>query len=101
MRVFLVIVYYIVNIITIIILLRVLVSWYIRNPRNTFYLLLCWLTNPIILPIRRTIRWFTGLLPLEIRRPLRWLGRLDFSPAVAIVLLWLIYYLLFWYLPWV
>jgi len=66
------------DVITIIILLRVVVSWYTRSQTNTFFRLLCWLTNPILSPLRRIIPRF---------------GPLDFSPLVAVILLQVIRYL--------
>jgi len=71
------------NVLTIIILLRVLVSWY-TSPTNILFRFLRWLTEPILAPLRRII-------------PRVW--RLDFSPAVAIILIQLINNLLYYLLP--
>jgi len=72
------------NVLTIIILLRVVVSWY-TSPTNILFRFLRRLTEPILAPLRRII-------------PPVW--RLDFSPLVAIILIQLIYYLLYYFLPW-
>ena len=78
---FLIIVRYVCDILTIIILLRVIVSWY-TSSTNAFFRFLRWLTEPILAPLRR-------IIPR--------VGRFDFSPLVAIILIQLIYYL-FYYL---
>ena len=75
---FLTIIRYVCDILTIIILLRVIVSWYTRSQTNALFRLLCWLTDPILAPIRRVVPR---------------LGPFDFSPLVAIILLQLIRYL--------
>ena len=79
---FLIIVRYVCDILTIIILLRVIVSWYSPRPTNIVVRILHRLTEPILAPLRR-------IIPR--------VGRFDFSPLVAIILLQLIYYL-FYYL---
>ncbi len=78
MATFLKIIEVICNVLTIIILLRVIVSWYAR-PTNALFRFLCRLTDPILAPIRRVIPR---------------IGPFDFSPLVAIILIQLIYYLL-------
>ena len=67
------------NVLTIIILLRVIVSWYSPRPTNILVIILYRLTEPILAPLRR-------IIPR--------VGRLDFTPLVAIILIQLIYRLL-------
>jgi len=67
------------DVLTIVILLRVIVSWYSPRPTNMLVVILYRLTDPILAPIRRVIPR---------------LGPFDFSPLVAIILIRLIYYLL-------
>ena len=67
------------NVLTIIILLRVVVSWYSPRPTNILVKFLHRITEPILAPLRR-------IIPR--------VGRFDFTPLVAIILLQLIYYLL-------
>ena len=67
------------DVLTIIILLRVVVSWYSPRPTNKLVIILYRLTEPILAPLRR-------IIPR--------VGRFDFSPLVAIILIQLIYYLL-------
>ncbi len=83
METFLIIARYVCDILTIIILLRVVVSWYTRNPSNTLFRILCRLTDPILSPLRR-------IIPR--------VGMFDFTPLVAVVLIQLIYYLLYYLL---
>ena len=71
------------NVITILILLRVIISWYTRSQTNALFRFLHWLTEPILAPLRR-------IIPR--------VGPLDFSPLVAIVLIQVIYYLLYIFL---
>lgn len=63
---------------TILILLRVVVSWYSPRPTNILVKFLHRITEPILAPLRR-------IIPR--------VGPLDFSPLVAIVLIQAIYYL--------
>ena len=70
------------TVLTIIILIRVLVSWY-AGPKNAIYRFFDWLTRPFLAPLRR-------IIPR--------VGRLDFSPLVAIVIIQLINFLLFHFL---
>ncbi len=67
------------NVLVILILIRVLVSWYSPRPTNVLVVILYRLTEPILAPLRR-------IIPR--------VGRLDFSPLVAIILIQVIYYLL-------
>ena len=67
------------DVLTIIILLRVVVSWYSPRPTNKLVIILYRLTEPILAPLRR-------IIPR--------VGRLDFSPLVAIILIQVIFYLL-------
>ncbi|MBA7527600.1 hypothetical protein ES705_19776 [subsurface metagenome] len=72
------------DVLTIVILLRVIVSWYLPRPTNILVRTLYRLTDPILAPIRRVIPR---------------LGPFDFSPLVAIILIRLIYYLFYYLLP--
>ena len=65
------------NVLTILILLRVIVSWYSPRPTNILVRILHRLTEPVLAPLRR-------IIPR--------VGRLDFTPLVAIILIQLIYY---------
>ena len=78
MNVFFSIIRILCNVITVLILLRVIASWY-AGPTNVVFRALHLLTNPVLSPIRR-------IVPR--------VGRLDFSPMVAIIILQIIYYLL-------
>ena len=81
---FLIIVRYVCNVLSIIILLRVIVSWY-TSPTNILFRFFDRITRPILAPIRR-------IIPR--------VGPLDFSPLVAVVLIQVIYILLYYLLPW-
>ncbi|MBA7696645.1 hypothetical protein ES703_105295 [subsurface metagenome] len=72
------------DVLTVVILLRVVVSWYSLRPTNILVRILHRLTEPILAPLRR-------IIPR--------VGRLDFSPLVAIILIQVIYYLLQYLLP--
>ena len=72
------------NVLTIIILLRVIASWYAK-PTNIIFRFFDRITRPILAPIRR-------IIPR--------VGPLDFSPLVAVILIQLIYYLFYYFLPW-
>ena len=67
------------DVITIIILLRVVVSWISPGSTNMLVVVLYRLTEPILAPLRR-------IIPR--------VGPLDFSPLVAIILIQVIYRLL-------
>ena len=69
---------------TILILLRVVVSWYSPRPTNILVRVLYRLTEPILAPLRR-------IIPR--------VGMFDFTPLVAIVLIQAIYYLFYYLLP--
>ena len=58
-----------------IIIARALISWINPNPSNPLIRIICAITDPVLVPIRR-------LLPD--------LGGLDISPFVAIVIIWFI-----------
>ncbi|MBA7476307.1 hypothetical protein ES707_11690 [subsurface metagenome] len=60
------------------ILLRVVVSWYSPRPTNMLIVILYRVTEPILAPLRR-------IIPR--------VGRFDFTPLVAIILIQLIRYL--------
>jgi len=64
---------------TILILLRVIVSWYSPRPTNMLVVILYRLTEPFLAPLRR-------IIPR--------IGRFDFTPMVALILIQVIYYLL-------
>ena len=64
---------------TILILLRVIVSWIFPRSTNMLVVILYRLTEPILAPLRR-------IIPR--------VGMFDFSPLVAIILIQVIYYLL-------
>jgi len=70
------------NVLSIIILIRVILSWYVR-PTNILFRFFDRITRPILAPIRR-------IIPR--------VGSLDFSPLVAIVLIQGIYILLYYLL---
>ncbi len=67
------------NVLTILILLRVVVSWYFPRPTNVLVAILYRVTEPILAPLRR-------IIPR--------VGIFDFAPLVAIILIQLIRYLL-------
>ena len=67
------------DVLTIVILLRVIMSWYPLRPTNILVEILHWVTEPLLAPLRR-------IIPR--------VGRFDFTPLVAIILIQLIYYLL-------
>jgi len=70
------------NVLAILILLRVVVSWYSPRPTNALVIILYRVTEPILAPLRR-------IIPR--------VGRFDFTPLVAIILIQAIPYL-FYYL---
>ena len=67
------------EVLTVVIILRVIVSWFSPRPTNRLAIILCNITEPILAPLRR-------IIPR--------VGMLDFTPFVAIVLLQLIQYFL-------
>ena len=60
------------DVLTVVILLRVIVSWYSSRQTNILFSILCRITEPILAPLRR-------IIPR--------VGPLDFSPLVAVILL--------------
>ncbi len=72
------------DVLAILILLRVIVSWYLPRPTNMLIVILYRVTEPFLAPLRR-------IIPR--------VGRLDFSPLVAVILLQLIRYLSLYLLP--
>ena len=70
------------DLLSILILLRVVVSWYSPRPTNKLVVILHRVTEPLLAPLRR-------IIPR--------VGMLDFTPLVAIILIQLIYRL-FYYL---
>ncbi len=67
------------DVLTMLILLRVVVSWISPASTNMLVIILYRVTEPFLAPLRRIIPRF---------------GTLDFSPLAAIILIQLIYYLL-------
>ena len=72
------------DVLAILILLRVIVSWYSPRPTNMLIVVLYRVTEPILAPLRR-------IIPR--------VGPLDFSPLVAVILLQVIRYLSLYLLP--
>jgi len=72
------------DVLAILILLRVVVSWYSPRPTNVLVIILYRLTEPILAPLRR-------IIPR--------VGMFDFSPLVAVILLQVIRYLSLYLLP--
>ena len=66
------------DVLTILIILRVVVSWYSPRPTNMLVVILYRLTEPFLAPLRR-------IIPR--------VGRFDFTPMIAIILIQLIRYL--------
>jgi len=77
--IFVIIIRFICYLATILILLRVIVSWYSPRPTNMLVVILYRLTEPFLAPLRR-------IIPR--------VGRFDFTPMVALILIQVIYYLL-------
>ena len=71
------------DVLTTVILLRVVVSWYSPRPTNILVIILYRVTEPLLAPLRRVIPR---------------VGPLDFSPLAAVILIqaipYLVYYLL-------
>ena len=67
------------DVLTIAILLRTILSWFSPRPTNMLAIILYRVTEPLLAPLRR-------IIPR--------VGRLDFSPLVAIILIQVIYSLL-------
>ena len=67
------------DVLTIAIFLRTILSWFSPRPTNMLAVILYRVTEPILAPLRR-------IIPR--------VGRFDFTPLVAIILIQLIYYLL-------
>ena len=67
------------EILTVVIILRAILSWFVTNPTNRLVIILNWMTEPILAPLRR-------IIPRT--------GMVDFTPLIAIILLQLIIYLL-------
>ena len=71
------------DVLTMLILLRVIASWYLPRSTNILIILLHRVTEPILAPLRR-------IIPR--------VGMFDFTPLAAVVLLQLIYYLIYYLL---
>ena len=72
------------DVLTIIILLRVILSWFSPRPTNILAVILYRVTEPFLAPLRR-------IIPR--------VGMFDFSPLVAVILIQLIRYLSLYLLP--
>ena len=70
-------------VLTIVILLRAIVSWFTVNPSNPLVVILYRITEPILMPLRR-------IIPR--------IGVMDITPVIAIVLLLIIGRLAWWLL---
>ncbi len=70
---------YLCEVFTLVIIARVILSWFSPSPTNRLAIILYQLTEPFLAPLRR-------IIPR--------VGMFDFTPLVAIVLLWLIVRLL-------
>ena len=57
------------------VLIRILLSWFVRDDRNKWYGMLIQLTEPILAPFRMLLQRFIPSM------------RVDFSPIVAIIVL--------------
>ncbi len=82
MAIFVSIIRVLIDVLTMLILLRVVVSWYFPRSTNILVVILHRVTEPLLAPLRR-------IIPR--------IGMFDFTPLVAVILLQLIYYL-FYYL---
>lgn len=71
------------DVLSFLILARVLCSWFIRNPYNRLYQILLALTEPLLAPCRKLLERFQGNLMI------------DFSPVLALFLLSIIYRVLY------
>ena len=71
------------DILSFLILARVLLSWFIRDPYNRLYMILSQITEPLLAPCRRLLFRFQGNLGI------------DFSPILALLLLNIIYRILY------
>ena len=67
------------EVLTVVIILRAILSWFVTNPTNRLVIILNWMTEPILAPLRR-------IIPRT--------GMVDFTPLIAIILLQLIIFLL-------
>jgi YggT family protein len=70
-------------VLTVIIFLRAIVSWFTVNPRNPLVVILYRITEPILMPLRR-------IIPR--------IGAVDITPAIAIILLLILGRLAWWLL---
>ncbi|MEW6033394.1 MAG: YggT family protein [Chloroflexota bacterium] len=67
------------QVLTAAVVLRALASWFPFDPRSPVLLFLRYVTEPVLRPLRRVIPR---------------IGALDITPAVAVVILQVVYYLL-------
>jgi len=72
------------EVLTLVILIRVIMSWFSRGPTNMLANIIYQVTEPILAPLRR-------IIPR--------VGPLDFTPMVAVILLQLIAQLIARFLP--
>jgi YggT family protein len=68
-------VYYLCRILTYAIIIRAILSWFVRSRQNLVFMILDDITEPVLAPLRRIIPRF---------------GMFDFSPLAAIVILYVI-----------
>lgn len=68
------------NIIQWAIILRALLSWFLISKENVFYKILYQITEPILSPIRKLLE----------NTPLGQDSMMDFSPIIAVLILWII-----------
>lgn len=65
--------YYFVRVVNYLILIRIVMSWLVKNTNNSFYIFIYQVTEPILAPFRELLKKFgVG-------------GVLDFSPILAIL----------------
>jgi len=72
-------VYYLCRILTYAIIIRAILSWFVRSRQNLFFMILDDITEPLLAPFRRVIPRF---------------GMFDLSPLIAIGILYLIPFIL-------
>ena len=75
---------------TLLILIRIVISWYSPQPTNILARILYRITELVLAPLRRVTR--LALSPLF--RIIPWLARFDFSPLLAVILIQLIYWVI-------
>ncbi len=68
-------IYFLCWVLTILIILRALISWFPLNPESRLVVLLYQLTEPVLAPLRR-------IIPRT--------GMIDLTPMIAIIIIWII-----------